>query len=58
MLFEVLTYVYMLFLATVIVCDLWLMWDNYKTNKHLKAMDREKELRFAKFRQVEHQFLK
>ena len=56
--FEMLVYTYMLFLAVALFCDIWLLWDSYKTEKHLEELEREQELRFAKFRQVEHQFLK
>lgn len=56
--FEIMVYCYMVFLVMAIVCDLWLLWSNHQYNKKLDMMDRAKELRFAKFRQVEHQFLK
>ena len=56
--FEMLVYTYMLFLAVALVCDIVLLWDNYKTEQRLEELEREQELRFAKFRQVEHQFLK
>lgn len=56
--FEMLVYSYMLFLAVALVCDIVLLWDSYKTEQRLEELEREQELRFAKFRQVEHQFLK
>lgn len=56
--FEMLVYTYMLFLAVALVCDIVLLWDSYKTEQRLEELEREQELRFAKFRQVEHQFLK
>lgn len=56
--FEILVYTYMLFLVVALVCDIWLLWDSYKTEQRLEELEREQELRFAKFRQVEHQFLK
>lgn len=56
--FEMLVYTYMLFLAIALVCDIVLLWDSYKTEQRLEELEREQELRFAKFRQVEHQFLK
>ena len=56
--FEMLVYTYMLFLAVALVCDIVLSWDSYKTEQRLEELEREQELRFAKFRQVEHQFLK
>ena len=56
--FEMLVYTYMLFLAVALVWDIVLLWDSYKTEQRLEELEREQELRFAKFRQVEHQFLK
>ena len=56
--FEMLVYTYMLFLAVALVCDIVLLWDSYKTEQRLEELEREQDLRFAKFRQVEHQFLK
>ena len=56
--FEMLVYTYMLFLAVALVCDIWLLWDSYKTEQRLEELEREQELRFAKFRQVEHQCVK
>lgn len=56
--FDMLVYTYMLFLAVALVCDIVLLWDSYKTEQRLEELEREQELRFAKFRQVEHQFLK
>ena len=56
--FEMLVYTYMLLLAVALVCDIVLLWDSYKTEQRLEELEREQELRFAKFRQVEHQFLK
>lgn len=56
--FDMLVYIYMLFLAVALVCDVWLLWDSYKTEKHLEELERDRKRRFAKFRQVEYQFLK
>lgn len=56
--FDMLVYIYMLFLAVALVCDIWLLWDSYKTEKHLEELERDRKRRFAKFRQLEYQFLK
>lgn len=56
--FEMLVYTYMLFLAVAMVCDVWLLWDSYKTEQRLEELERDRKRRFAKLRRIEYQFLK
>ena len=38
--FEMLVYTYMLFLAVALVCDIVLLWDDYKTEQRVEELEK------------------
>lgn len=58
MLFSILLAVYMLFLTTVVVCNIWLLYSNCKLSKQIQAVKNFRSQRWQQYRNVEAKFLK